>query len=287
MKKRDFFDVPWTYYLTSYTRTQVPMFFFNISARFIHYFLDYEVARKKLEGTGLLPCRFFRNKALVSLIFFNYKEVTIGGYDEVTITIMAYPESMKPPRNPLTTILFKKKGHTWGNMGGYVLEMPVTIPAARAAGREIWGFPKFLTRIPYKLDGDSFEFGVEDPETGESIIEVKGEMGPGFTASGFDLVSLNNYEDSVLQVITETDAKVKTCLCRRIEVKPGSGNHRMAQNIRDLGLARMKPIAIMSTDNCRSKLNAGRPICPWKTSPMPYRHEEEIAFEKEVFGRMR
>lgn len=285
--KKDFFDVPRTYYLTSYTRTQVPMFFYNIAARYIHYFLDYETAKNKLEGTGLLPCRFFKNKALVSLIFFNYKEVSIGGYDEVTITIMAYPESMEPPRNPLGTILFKKKGHTWGNMGGYVLEMPVTIPAARAAGREIWGYPKFLTRIPFKLEGDRFEFGVKDPETEESIVEVKGEMGPGFMTPGFDLVSLNNYEDSIWRVITEVDAKVKTCLCKRIEVKPGSGSHRMAQNIRDLGFANKKPFIIMSTDKCRTKLNAGSPICPWKTPPMPYQHEEEIAFEKEVAGRSR
>ncbi|HQB99164.1 MAG TPA: acetoacetate decarboxylase family protein [Methanospirillum sp.] len=285
MMKKDFFDVPRTYYLTSYTRTQVPMFFFNISARYIHYFLDYETAKKKLEGTGLLPCRFFKGKALVSLIFFNYKDVTIGGYDEVTITIMAYPETMEPPKNPLATLLLKKRGDTWGNMGGYVLEMPVTIPAARAAGREIWGYPKFLTRIPFKLEGKIFEFGVDDPETGESIVEVKGEMGPGLTLTGFDIVSLNNYEDSIWQVIIDVDAKVKNCICKRIEVKPGPSKHRMAHNIRDLGFANAKPFIIMSTDNCRAKLNAGRPICSWKTPPIPYKHEDEIAFEKEVIKR--
>jgi hypothetical protein len=283
--KRDFFDVPRTYYLTSYTRTQVPMFFFNLSGRFIHYLVDYEAARKKLEGTGLVPCRIFGNKAFVSFIFFNYKDVTIGGYEEVTITIEAYPESMAPPKHPLATILFKKKGDTWGNMGAYILEMPVTIPAARAAGREIWGFPKFLTRIPYRLDGDSFEFSVMNPETGEPVVEVKAEMGPGFTTPGFDLVAFNNYEDTVFQVITETDAKMKNCLCKHIDVKPGPGNHRMTQNIRDLGLDRIKPIAIMSTDNCRSKLNAGRPLSTCKSPILPYKHEEEIAFEKELAKR--
>jgi len=47
-------------------------------------------------------------------------------------------------------------------IGAYVLEMPVTIPQARAAGREIWGFPKFETKIPFKLERKRFEFGVLD-----------------------------------------------------------------------------------------------------------------------------
>jgi hypothetical protein len=287
MKRRDFFDVPRTYYLTSYTRTQIPMFFFNISARFFHYFLDYDAALSKLEGSGLIPCRFFGNKALVSLIFFAYKDVTIGGYDEVTITIVSHPAALAPPKHPLATILFKKRGSTWGDMGGYVLEMPVTIPAARAAGREIWGFPKFLTKIPYRLQGDSFEFKVEDPGSGEDIVSVKGELGPGFTVPGFDLVSFTNYEDSILQTITEVDAQVKNCICRNITVVPGQGEHRMARNIRDLGFAGAKPFAATSTDNCRTKLNAGRPVCFWKSPELPYAHEEETVFLEEVAGRTR
>ncbi|WP_319522660.1 acetoacetate decarboxylase family protein [uncultured Desulfosarcina sp.] len=281
--KKNFFDVPRTYYTTSHTRTQVPMFFFKMAARIINYFIDYDRVLPKLEGTGLKPCRFSKNKAMVSLIFFNYQQVTIGGYDEVVITIMVYPEALGAPPCPLSTILFVKKGDWWGNLGSYVLEMPVTIPAARAAGREIWGFPKFLTTIPYSLAGNHFEFGVDDPDTSEAIVRVKGEMGAGFSASAFDLVSFNNYEDTVFRVVTEVNGKMKNCLCKGVEVKTGPSEHRMAKNIRDLGLEEAKPFAIMSSDYLQTRLNPGKPVADWKSQPLPYRYEQEEEFYKRQY----
>lgn len=285
--KKSFFDVPRTFYTTSYTRTQVPMFFYKMAARIINYFVDYGRVLPKLEGIGLKPCRFFKNKAMVSLTFFNYQEVTIGGYDEVVISIMVYPEALGEPSHPLSTILFTKKGNRWGSMGTYVLEMPVTIPAARAAGREIWGFPKFLTTIPYNLSGNHFEFGVKDPDTNESIVEVKGEMGPGFSGKAFDLVAFNNYEGTIFKVITEVNGKMKNCTCRNVRVKAGPGNHRMTRNIRDLGLETAKPLAIMSSDYLQTRLNPGRPVSDWRSPDLPYLYSQEVDFykkQKELLG---
>jgi hypothetical protein len=278
--KNNFFDVPRTYYTTSYTKTQVPMFFYKLGARIINYFIDYERVVPKLEGTGLKPCRFFKGKAMVSLVFFNYQQVTIGGYDEVVISIMVYPESLGEPSFPFSTILLVKKGDWWKKLGAYVLEMPVTIPAARAAGREIWGFPKFLTTIPYALSGNHFEFGVNDPDTNESIVTVKGEMGAGFSASAFDFVSFNNYEDTIFKVVTQANGKMKNCTCKSIEVKAGPSQHRMAKNIRDLGLESAKPFAILSSDNLQTCLNPGKPVAEWKSPPLPYQYEQELAFYK-------
>ena len=278
--KNNFFDVPRTYYTTSYTKTQVPMFFYKIGARIINYFIDYNRVLPKLEGTGLKPCCFFKGKAIVSLVFFNYQKVTIGGYDEVVISIMVYPESLGEPSFPFSTILFVKKGDWWKKLGTYVLEMPVTVPAARAAGREIWKFPKFLTTIPFDLSGNCFEFRVNVPDTDESIVEVKGEMGAGFSAKAFDFVSFNNYEDTIFKVVTEANGKMKNCTCKSIEVKTGPSQHRMAKNIRDLGLENAKPFAIMSSDNLQTRLNPGKPVAEWKSPPLPYQYEQELSFYK-------
>jgi hypothetical protein len=256
------------------------MFFYKLGARIINYFIDYDRVLPKLEGTGLKPCCFFKGKAMVSLVFFNYQQVTIGGYDEVVISIMVYPESLGEPSFSFSTILFVKKGDWWGKLGTYVLEMPVTIPAARAAGREIWGFPKFLTTIPYALSGNRFEFGVNDPDTNESIVQVKGEMGAGFSAAAFDFVSFNNYEDTIFKVVTQANGKMKNCTCKSIEVKTGPSQHRMAKNIRDLGLENAKPFAIMSSDNLQTCLNPGKPVAEWKSPPLPYPYEQELAFYK-------
>ncbi len=284
MMKKDFFDVPRTFYTTSYTPTQVPMFFYRMAARIVNYFIDYEKVLPKLEGTGLKPCRFFKDKSMVSLIFFNYQDVTIGAYDEVVISIMCYPEALGAPSLPIPTIMLAKKAALWKKLGSYVLEMPVTIPAARAAGREIWGFPKFLTTIPSRLSGNNFEFGVMDPDTDESIVQVKGTMGPGITTKAFDLVSFNNYEDTIFRVETEVNGKMKNCTCRHIEVKAGPGNHRMTQNVRDLGLETAKPVGIMSSDYLQTRLNPGRPVANFPTPQMPYIHDQEATFKDRLKG---
>ena len=280
--KKDFFDVPRTAYTTSHTRTQVPMFFYRTAARIINYFIDYDRVLPKLEGTGLSPCRFFKKKAMVSLIFFNYQDVTIGAYDEVVISIMVYPEPLGPPSLPIPTILFAKKAALWKKLGAYVLEMPVTIPAARAAGREIWGFPKFLTTIPSRLSGNHFEFSVMDPDAGVPVVEVKGEMGPGISGKAFDLVSFNNYEDTIFRVETQVNGKMKNCLCKKIEVKAGPTDHRMAQNVRDLGLETAKPAMIMSSDNLQARLNPGRPVAQWPSPRLAYIYDHEVNFYKDL-----
>jgi len=285
--RKDFFRVPRTYYTTSYTKTQVPMFFYKTALRAVNYFVEPDRVLPVLKGTGLLPVRFFNGKALASLTFFNYQQVTVGAYEEVVLAAIVYPEALRPPSMPFPKLLFAKKEKRWKNMGMYVIEMPVTIPGARAAGREIWGFPKFLTRIPYRLSGNHFEFGVVDPDTEESIVDVKGEAGLGLSVKAFDLVSFNNYEDTIFRVATEVDGKIKNCTCKSIEVKVGPSRHRMAENIRALGLDTAKPFVVMSSNYLRTRLNPGKPVADWKSPALPYQYEQEVEFyrkQEELLG---
>ena len=228
--------------------------FYDVSERRLNYFVDYNRVLTMLEGTGLLPCKFFNGKAMVSIVFFQYRKVTIPAYDEVAITIVVRPKMLPDPSPYITKILFKKRGASWGNMGAYILEMPVTVPEARAAGREIWGYPKFLTKIPNKLDGRKFEFSVLDPDTGKDIVSIKGETGIGIPTKSFDLVCFNNYRDSIWKIIVDADAWYTNARAKKLVMHVGDSNHRMARNLRDLGLEQ----TIQSTDRLRTKL-AGTP----------------------------
>ncbi len=268
-----FFDVPRTTVMTTEGRVDLPMFFYDMSARFLNYFVDHERAARLLEGTGLETCRFFNGKALVNLCFMQYREVSIGGYDEVFITIMCYPKAFPKPRLPMTNML-KSNGAGW-TIGGYVLEMPVTIPQARAAGREIWGYPKFETEIPNQLSGRRFEFGVLDPETGESLLNVSGVETPGIKMPGMDMVSFGNHDGKILRTVTETDGLMRNCMAKDLRVEVSKRDHRLARNVRDLGLEQAKPWGMMSGDAVRSKLNPGVPVADWETPPIPYQVEGE------------
>jgi hypothetical protein len=267
-RKDKFFDVPSIETRTSVSKVELPMLFDNTRVRQLNYFIAPERVEPLLKNTGLIPCRFFNGKCIVSLILYNYREVTIGPYEEVTITILVRPSMLPDPKIYITNLL-KKKGASW-NIGAYVLEMPVTIPQARAAGRELWAFPKFETSIPFRLEGNAFEFGVKDPVSDEWIVEVKGSHYPGFTMAGFDLVTLSNFRGKIWKTIVDTDVKYKNCLLKNIEVKVGRSNHGMAGNIKALGLDTTKPFILQASDAFKSRLNHGMSIADYPTPPMPY-----------------
>lgn len=274
MARNGFFDVPRAPSRTSEGKVDLPIFFHDAAVRQLNYWVGYDRVLPKLAGTGLVPCRFFNGKALVSLIFFQYRDVSIGPYDEVTVTVIVRPEMLEEPLFYLPNFL-RKKGASWKNIGAYVLEMPVTSFTARAAGRELWGYPKFITTIPYRLEGPVFEYVVLDPDTGESIVSVKGRMGAGIPLRGFDLVTYSNHGDAIWKTIIDVDAVSINCRGKGTEVKVGPSRHGMANNIRDLGLEDLQPFIIQGTDSFRSRLNAGTPVAPWKTPPLPYPPEKK------------
>jgi hypothetical protein len=245
------------------------MFFFDVGVRQLNFWVDHERVVPMLRGTGLVPCRFFNHKALVSLIFFNYRDVSIGPYDEVTVTTGVRPMALKDPGIYLPTFL-KRRGRSWGSIGAYVLEMPVTSPEARAAGREIWGFPKFETRIPFRIEGRNFTFEVKDPVSDESIVSVEGLVGPGIKMKATDLVTFSNLDDSIVKTIIDVDASYHLSLGTGVHVSAGRSNHGMAETVRGLGLAGTRPFLIMSSDSFRSRLNPGMAVAPWKTPELPY-----------------
>ena len=80
---------------------------------------------------------------------------------------------------------------------------------------------------------------------------------------------------------------LKNCACKSIEVKVGPSRHRMAENIRALGLDTAKPFVVMSSDYVQTRLNPGKPVANWKSPALPYQYEQEVEFyrkQKELLG---
>ena len=271
--KDHFFDVPRTSVMTTQGRVDLPMFFYDVSARIINFFIEAGKTLPMLEGTGLEPVRFFSSKALVSLAFLQYREVSIGGYDEVFITIMVVPKVSTKPRFPQANFL-RLRGERW-TMGGYVLEMPVTSPRARAAGREIWGYPKFETEISFRLSGRHFDYKVLDPESGETLLAVSATETLGMKLPAFDMVSFGNHDEKILKTITEVDGAYRNCRVKDVRIEIGRSDHRLARNARELGLDTARPWGAMCSDALRTKLHPGVPVAEHETPPMPYAVEGE------------
>ena len=267
MPDSDFFAVPRTKVETSDGSVEMPMFFYDVSVVQAFFWCELERAEPLLAGTNFVPTKFRGGKALVGMIFFEYRDTSIGPYNEAGIVIAAHPAHARRPLLPTTQFLRKAADRT---MGIYVTDLPVTTQAACGAGREIWGFPKFITDIPFKLDVARFECGVTDPDTGGALCSLAGPVGRGPRLPMLDLVVYLNHEGAMLKAIVDVKAKAVTNRGQGIRLQVGSGDHRMVRNLRDLGLDGATPVAIQTTDRFQSRLHFGEKIGSCHAPPLPY-----------------
>jgi len=133
--------------------------------------------------------------------------------------------------------------------------------AAKAAGCEIWGYPKFVTQLPIELNEDRFQARVQDPNGG-LILELAGQRGHVLpeTLPGMALVTYSMQGGDMLRTRVETRASCATGGGGSLKLAAGDSPHRMAQNIADLGLDGQTPKLFQTTENFQSLLFAGQKV---------------------------
>jgi len=167
MQTTPFFKVPRTCKKTVLGEVQLPIYFLDTSSLIAIFRANAEGVAKLLEGTGLSSALSLAGKPLVFISFYEYRESTVGAYNEVGIAIPVIPEGVKRPKNGFRDLL---RSTDESLIGWHIVNLPVTTELANAAGKEIWGYPKFVTQIPFKLDKSSFTAEVKDPQNGNICL---------------------------------------------------------------------------------------------------------------------
>ena len=91
------------------------------------FVVRHDAVLRLLDGTGVQPIRLPGGRALCILACVQYVDNDLGPYDEVAVT-------------------FATKG------GAYIHQLPVNGEFTLAAGRGIWGFPKWMADIDLRID---------------------------------------------------------------------------------------------------------------------------------------
>ncbi|MBN2078601.1 MAG: acetoacetate decarboxylase family protein [Spirochaetes bacterium] len=253
-----FFNVPVKKVNTAGGEIDLPIFYYDYGYAHFLFWADYERVFPKLEGTFFTPCKFFNGRAGVLLNFFEYRDSAIGPYNEVGLSILCHPRSLKRPGPFLTQLM--KDAKKW-TMGAYVIDLPVTTEIAHAGGREIWSYPKFVTGIVSDLRGKHFRGVVDDPDLGEPMVSLEGRMGllgPGIRLSKASFISHTTHKGRPLRTLTDVDARFKVNLgfSGRLRVNEKS-HHVMAKNIVDMGLKDRKPFLVLHCEKARMILHGG------------------------------
>ncbi|TSD99714.1 hypothetical protein FOS14_10610 [Skermania sp. ID1734] len=251
-----FFAVPTTTVSTSTGAVDLPILYYDNSNVFALFSADPDAVADKLAGTGLVPAIHFGHRPVVAVALYEYRQTSIGPYNEVGVGILVNPEGSKRHR-PLTGWTQLLRSPDRREQGAYILDLPVTTREACAAGSEIWGYPKFVAPISFELGGGRFSSVTEDPDDGSTIMELSGRAVPVLPTPPMPLVLYSFNHGAMVRTNVDLRNGMQAHLPGGLKLRVGTSRHRMANNLRDLGLDGARPFAVASTDRFQSRLNAG------------------------------
>ena len=237
---------------TSAGDVQLPITYHDVTNVVAMFWGSRAVAAQFVARAGLQLALARRDRALVALSFYEYRETSIGSYNEVGLAVFAVPPEWR--RMPLGLAeLYAPL--TLRRLGAHVIDLPVTTAAANAAGRELWGYPKFVTKIPFELRGRAVRGSVLDPDRDGVICSLEGLIGRGVPAPPMSLMTYSRRDGELLRTHVNVRGRVTIGRPGTVVLRVGASQHRMAANLRALGLDDARPLAVLASDRFQSVLH--------------------------------
>lgn len=252
---KNFFPKQDSFVQTSQGRVDLPILYYDTSVFYAFFDVPLDAARAILTGTGLQPIALPDGRAVAGIAAYEYRATTVGVYNEVGLALLTVPESVPVPLLSALDI-FLPAGMR--KLGFYITDLPVTTAAANAAGREIWGYPKFVTRIPLSWGDGRLQLQVMHPESAdEAILTLAGNYSENVHLPNFDLTTWTNLAGELLKTHVTTRGKSGYCFKPDVTLSVGQRDHRMQRNLASLEMDGKKPIAMAVSHDFQSILPAG------------------------------
>lgn len=212
------------------------------------YRISGDTARHSLSACNLQPVVLPGDCSIAVITMFDYGRTAIGPYREISVGVAASATatSLRLAFRVLTTQL---------GLGTWVLALPVDSELARDAGRNLFGYPKFLARIDVDRKPDVCRCNVS--ENGVDAVALRYSLGRGPRVK---LRSLTTY--SVLSgALIETEIPIAwdavVAPPGRTSIEILNQDARLARAISSLHLP-PKPLMVMYGGGFGATLRAGR-----------------------------
>jgi hypothetical protein len=145
-------------------------------------------------------------------------------------------------------------------VGFHIVDLPVTTARAHAAGRELWGYPKFITPIDFTLQKKQLDCCVHDPANLGKIMTLGGKLGVGVPSPALDLVNFDRIGERNLRTTIQTRGHGHLCGRGNVRLRIGTSSHPMADHLHALGLDHAQPLVMWVSTRFQSRLNQGAPL---------------------------
>jgi hypothetical protein len=180
-----------------------------------------------LGASGIEPVRLPRDRTLCVIAVVQYVDSDLGPYDEVAIAF-AVPKRHGAPA------------------GAYIHQLPVNGEFTLAAGRGIWGFPKWMANIELRFDAGGARCRLEDD--GALVLELEVRRRPLPLPGRSTEMTAHSHLDGVTRSTPFTNDP------RGVRGGPGGARltlgdrHPVGRDLRRLGLPK-RPIASSTIAN--------------------------------------
>lgn len=190
---------------------------------------DLEAVSRNLEGTPFKPLKLGR-RGIAVLVLVKYVDGDLGTYDEFALAVGVRGPGGKP--------------------GLCTLHLPVTAAFTRAAGRAVWGLPKYLVAGSLIDERRQMRFTLSDGDDFmiagclQAGLRLPGRWPGSMAGWSVGLEGVN--EGAVLR--TRSRAKVSGLRLGRQGPVLQLGDHAMGQAARELGLGKRPVLSFLASD---------------------------------------
>jgi hypothetical protein len=217
----------------------LPIRYFDVQC-LVATFLVAPNQASELLVAGLQPVLQEDGKAVVDLFCIEYRKTDIGPYNEVGLTVRA-----KAPGDPIAA--------------NYVVNLPVTTAVANRAGREIWGYNKFVAAIDVNSNGKAFSTALRDSDN-ETICALEGERGASVPAPATDILTFTLHQGRLIKTLIRVLTPSLASSGDSFVFKVGMSRHPMTSNLRTVGLDGARPVLTHYTDPFQALLFPGQAL---------------------------
>lgn len=184
------------------------------------------------------------SKTLAVLAVFEYRDSTVGVYNELGIGVHA----KRPGTTPNTVRMLSSQMRSETDQALCVLSLPVTTPSACAAGIDLWGYPKYVTDIHLEFQARSTRCTLGHE------LEFTLAHRRGLTTPALPLVTFSDRGSvrTVVEIGSRTRWSIRPSFQMTIQ-----GQGQSADIATQLGLHHTSPLAAFRTDSFQAILPEG------------------------------
>ena len=239
-----FFDgIEQTPHPTSAGPCDLPILYRDGSMASLLYRCAPDDTRDLLAAHGLEPM-VIAGKVLVVLAVFEYRDSTVGIYNELGIGVHA----KQPGSSPRLGKVLRSQMRDEIDQGLCVVSLPVTTPEACAAGIELWGYPKYVTGIELEFDRTRTRCVLRDE------LSIETERSVGLSTPALPLVTFS--DRGRVRTLVEIGSKTRWSVRPRTRVQV-LGEGQSADIAKTLRLDATQPVAAFRTERFQAILPAG------------------------------